>query len=145
MLRNAFFSVVLLAAVAAPAVADECGSAPIPPAFPSASELNQKPVDAARKDVLDSYHLVKTFMASNTSFRSCLERLSAADTADIDAGKAKADDAKVKAAQAHMATLDTSFKTAIATAQKVADEFNTLRLDHCKRDTDTKVCPQAKK
>lgn len=151
MLKDVLFSVVLLSVAAAPAfAAEECGVAPIPPAFPAVDELSQKPVDAARKDVIDSFHLVKTYQGSLKTFRGCIEHLIDADKQEIESIKAKADkdgdpEAKVKAVEnrirARLAVNDKS----VDSEQQVVAEFNTLRLGHCKRDTDAKVCPQPKK
>jgi hypothetical protein len=146
MLKKVYLGVAILAMAATPVfAADECGPTPIPPAFPTVSELAAKTVEDARKDVYASFHLVKNYQASLKTFRGCLEQLTKTDTDDIDAAKAKAEDAKVTAAQDRIAARQAIYDKTLNSEEQVANEFNTLRLTHCGRDTDTKVCPQPKK
>ena len=54
MLKSYCFAAAILAAAAMPAFADDCGSPPIAPAIPGASDLSGKPVEAGRAVVLDA-------------------------------------------------------------------------------------------
>lgn len=150
MLKTVCMTVAIMAMAATPVfAAEECGPTPIPPAFPSVSDLGKKPVEDARKDVFDSFHQIKNYQASLKTFRSCLERLTTADTAAIAEAKAKPDakpdDPTVSAAQQRISTRQGIYDKTLDSEEKVVNEFNTMRLGHCNRDTDVKVCPQPKK
>lgn len=148
MLKKLCLSAAVLAVVAMPAfAADECGPLPTAPAFQKPTDLAKKSIEDARKDVVDSYHLVKVYQSQLAPFRSCLERLSKDDQAVIEAAKAKPEDAsKGEAAKARIAARQTMYDKTVDSEQTIASDFNTLRVEHCKRgDTDAKVCPQPKK
>lgn len=136
----------LLAAMSAPAfAADDCGSLPIPPVIPTAAEITAKPLEIARKDVFDTYHLVKTYQGANETYRSCLVRMSKQDEAALGDAKAKGEDAIVKSIAARMDDREVVYKRTFASEDLIARDFNTMRMAHCGRgDTDPKVCPQKK-
>jgi hypothetical protein len=145
MLKKVCLTAAVLALTAMPTLAaDECGATPIAPAFPLASELAQKPVEAARKDVVDSYHLVKTYQAALGTYRACLLRLTKGDEDAIAAAQDKKDDAAVKAAQQRIADRQSAYDKTVDSETQIVTDFNTLRLAHCQRDTDPKICPQKK-
>jgi hypothetical protein len=146
MLKRICLAVAVLATAAMPALAaDVCGSLPVAPAFPANSVLAAKPVDDARKDVLDAYHQVKTYQASLNSFRDCLLRLTKADQDAITEAKLKNDDNKIASIKQGIADRQAIYDKTVDSEQQVATDFNTLHTGHCARDTDAKVCPQPKK
>lgn len=144
MLKSVVLCAAVLSAVAMPAfAAEECGAIPVAPAFPKSTDLAKKPIEDARKDVFDSYHLVKVYQSQLSSFRTCQLRLTKADQDEIAA--AKPDDAKIAGAKQRIAERQAIYDKTLDGEQSIATEFNTLRVEHCKRgDTDTKVCPQKK-
>lgn len=143
MLKSVVLCAAVLSAVAIPAAAEECGAIPVAPAFPKSTDLAKKTIEDARKDVFDSYHLVKVYQSQLSSFRNCLLRLTKTDQDEIAA--AKADDPKVASAKQRIAERQAIYDKTLDGEQSIATEFNTLRVEHCKRgDTDTKVCPQKK-
>jgi hypothetical protein len=147
MMKRVCLTAAVMAMAALPAfAAEECGPIPIAPAFPTVGSLTAKPVEAARKDLMDTYHQVKTYQANLGSFRSCLARQTAADTSEITADQVKPEDAtKIPPLQRRIADRQAIYDKTVDSEQLIATDFNTLRLGHCQRDTDPKICPQPKK
>ncbi|MGB8601225.1 MAG: hypothetical protein WCD42_03405 [Rhizomicrobium sp.] len=148
MFKPIILCAAMLSVVAMPTfAAEECGPLPVAPAFVTAGDLAKKPIEDARKDVVDSYHLVKVYQSQLNSFRNCQLRLTKGDEDAIAAAKAKPEDAgKIPALQQRVAERQVIYDKSLDSEQSIATEFNNLRLEHCKRgDTDPKVCPQQKK
>jgi hypothetical protein len=145
MLKNACLAAVFAAAVAAPAwAADQCGPMPIAPAFPATAAVGALPVEAARAQVVDSYHNVKTYQLSLQSYRACLMRTTKEDTAAIAAADPEKDEAKVKQLKEDIADRQKLYDKTVDGEQQLVADFNTLHVAHCARDTDPKICPQKK-
>lgn len=148
MFKPFILCAAVLSAVAMPSfAAEECGALPVAPAFATASDLAKKPIEDARKDVVDSYHLVKVYQSQLNSFRNCQLRMTKNDEDAITAAKAKPEDAsKIPPIQQRIAERQVMYDKTLDSEQAIATEFNNLRVEHCKRgDTDPKVCPQQKK
>lgn len=147
-MKKILMASALVAAMAMPGMADEaCGPMPYPPAFPSVSELNAKPVDDARKDLYAAFHQIKIYQTSLKSYRDCLVQMTKKDKQDIADAQAKPDEhteAKVDAANKRIATRQTEYDNTVDAEQKMAKDFNTLHVAHCQRDTNEKVCPKPK-
>ena len=144
MLKSYCFAAAILAAAAMPAFADDCGSPPIAPAIPGASDLSGKPVEAGRAVVLDAYHQVKVYQGALQPFRACLNRQDAADAAAIAEAKSNGakDKDKIPPIQDRItARLKVNNQT-VDTEQQVANDFNTLHMAQCVNDTDPKICPK---
>jgi hypothetical protein len=146
MLKRVFLVSVMVAAVASPALAENsCGSPPIAPAIPGASDLSGKAVEAGRAIVIDAYHQVKAYQAALKPYRDCLKAQEDNDKTGIAAAKTSGDkDAKTK-----IDNLTQDAETVIAnenrtvdTEQQVATDFNTLHTAQCQQDTDPKICPK---
>lgn len=149
MLKNAFLAAAAVAVLAVPAVADpSCGSPPIAPAIPGASDLQGKSVEAGRAIVVDAYHQVKAYQAALKPYRDCLTaqeanikaQIAAAQTGgdkDKDATKSKLD----ALAQQAQNSIDAENRT-VDTETQVAQDFNTLHTAQCQQDTDPKICPK---
>jgi|GEM_PF-5210778 hypothetical protein len=145
MFKSIYAAAAVVAAVSAPVwAADECGPLPVAPAFLTISDLNAKPVEAARAEVVGSYHHVKTYQGSLRSFRECLQRVTKDDVAALGVAKAKHDDTLAKEIQGRMTDRQAISDKSVDSEQLVVTDFNTLRVAHCTRDTDPKVCPQKK-
>jgi hypothetical protein len=144
MLKSFSFAAAILAAATMPTFADDCGSPPIAPAIPAASDLSGKTVEVGRAEVLDAYHQVKVYQAALQPFRACLNAQDAADTAAIAAAKANGakDKDKIPPIQDRItARLKVNNQT-VDTEQQVANDFNTLHMAQCVNDTDPKICPK---
>ena len=147
MFKRCCFAAVILAAAAMPALADgDCGSPPIAPAIPTASDLAGKTVEAGRAEVLAAYHQVKVFQVALVPYRACLKSLDDADVAAIAAAKEKGDKEKDKIQpllDRIAARLKANNET-VDTEQQVAIDFNDLHMAQCANDTDPKICPKKK-
>jgi hypothetical protein len=144
MFKNACMAVVFAAAVSSPVWAADCGPLPIAPTFPSTASIAALPVEAARAQVMDAYHNVKTYQGSLKSFRSCLLLSTKEDTTAIAAADPKKDEAKIKTLQDDIADRQKLNDKTVDGEQRIVGDFNTLHVAHCTRDTDPKVCPQKK-
>jgi len=143
MLKSICLAAAMLAVAAVPALAaGECGPTPIGPAIPAASDLSGRTVEAGRAEVLDAYHQVKAYQASNQSFRACMEKQDDADTAALAEAQGKGDKDQVAPIQQSIKDLLAIYQKTIDNETQVATEFNDLRAAQCTRDTDPQVCPK---
>lgn len=140
-----FKSVLLIGAVlavASPVLADTaCGTAPIGPAIPAASDLSGKTTDDAHNVVLSSLKSVKAYQASLSSFRECLVTQTSA--AKTKAGEAKEDKDK-KAAKETIDGLQAAYDKTVDAESQVANDYNTLHAAYCKMGDGLVGCPKAK-
>ena len=146
MSKSLCFAVAILAASVVPALADDCGPAPVGPVIPAASELAGKTVEAGRAIVIDAYHQVKAYQAALQPFRACLKMQADAQTAAIAAAQADKDHDKAKdkiaAAKQALEDLDKINAASVDAETQVATDFNTLHMAQCVNDTDPKICPK---
>jgi hypothetical protein len=145
MLKSFCLAAAMMTVVAAPAfAAGECGSAPIAPAIPAASDLAGKTVEAGRAEVVDAYHQVKAYQASLQPFRGCLEQQAKVDQTALAAAQADGEKGKDKVAtlQQSMADMQKVYDHTVDTETQVATDFNNLHVAQCKVDTDPKICPK---
>jgi len=130
MLKSICLAGVLLAA-ASPALAQSCGTAPLAPAIPGASELSGKAPDDAHKFVLDVLKTVKAYQSSLATYRNCLKAQENVDLAALNDAKATGDKTKIAAAQEKaQASIDAQNKT-IDSEQQVAGDYNKLHEAYC--------------
>ena len=146
MLKRVILVSAVVGAMAVPALAaNSCGSPPIAPAIPAASDLTGKAVEAGRTIVIDAYHQVKAYQAALKPYRDCLKAQEDNDKAGIAAAQQSTDkDAKSKIdslTQDAENVIATENKT-VDTEQQVATDFNTLHMAQCQQDTDPKICPK---
>ena len=145
MLKSYCFAAAILAAAATPAFAlDDCGSPPIAPAIPAASDLSGKTVEVGRAEVLDAYHQVKVYQGALKPFRACLNTQDVADVAAIAAAKSNGekDKDKIPPIQDRITARLKLNNQTVDTEQQVANDFNTLHMAQCVNDTDPKICPK---
>ena len=142
MLKEIGLAAVLAIAMAAPALADDCGVAPIPPAIPAPNDIASKPVEDARKVVLDAYHQVKAYQGSLKPYRACLDLQTNKDKADMDAAKQKKDTVQAASLQDQMDERRKTYDGTVDAESEVAAEFNKLHTAQCTRDTDPMICPK---
>jgi hypothetical protein len=149
-MSNKFVLAAALAAVfaAVPALAENsCGTEPLAPAIPPASDLSGKTADVARAEVYDSYKQVKAFQAALKPYRDCLLAASGVDkkaVTDAQANPDKDSKSKITALEQDMSDLQKAYDHTLDTEQQVANDFNTLHMADCKTDTDPNVCPKKK-
>jgi hypothetical protein len=148
MSKTFLLAVVAVAAFAvAPALADgDCGSVPLAPAIPPASDLAGKAQDAQRAEVVDAYHQVKAYQGALQPYRQCLAAKEAADKAALTDAQSETDKdkqkEKVDELVSDMKLIVSEINSTIDTEQQVATDFNTLHTEECKTDTDPKICPK---
>jgi hypothetical protein len=145
MLKSCCFAAAILAAAAMPAFADvECGSAPVAPAIPAASDLTGKTVEVGRAEVLAAYHQVKLYQAALKPYRACLKTQDDADVAAIADAKSKGgkDKDKIPPIQDRIAARLIANNQTVDTEQQVVTDFNNLHVAQCVNDTDPKICPK---
>ncbi|HEY0281877.1 MAG TPA: hypothetical protein VGC27_04555 [Rhizomicrobium sp.] len=147
MLKSCCFAAAILAAAAMPAFAEgECGSAPIAPAIPTASDLAGKTVEAGRAEVVAAYKQVKVYQSALAPYRACLKSQDDADLAAIAEAKAKGakEKDKIPPLQDRIAARLKLNNQTVDTEQQVATDFNDLHVAQCVNDTDPKICPKKK-
>ena len=143
MLKSYCFAAAILAAAATPAFAlDDCGSPPIGPAIPAASDLSGKTVEVGRAEVLDAYHQVKVYQGALKPFRACLNTQDAADAAALTEAKVKGEKDKIPPIQDRITARLKLNNQTVDTEQQVANDFNALHTAQCLSDTDPKICPK---
>jgi len=137
---------IAAAFVVAPALADaSCGSPPLAPAIPPASDLAGKTADAARAEVIDAYHQVRAYQAALKPYRDCLIAATNTDkqaVADARANPDKDSQTKIANLQQEMNDLQKFYDSTVDTETQVVAQFNALHMEDCKTDTDSKVCPK---
>ena len=142
MLKSCYFAAAILAATM-PALAEgDCGSAPIAPAIPAASDLAGKTVEAGRAEVVAAYHQVKVYQGALKPYRACLKTLDDADAAALADAKSKGDKDKIQPIQDRIAARLIANNQTVDTEQQVATDFNNLHVAQCVNDTDPKICPK---
>jgi hypothetical protein len=142
MLKSCYFAAAILAA-AMPALAEgDCGSAPVAPAIPAASDLAGKTVEAGRAEVVAAYHQVKVYQGALKPYRACLKTLDDADAAALADAKSKGDKDKIQPIQDRIAARLIANNQTVDTEQQVATDFNNLHVAQCVNDTDPKICPK---
>ena len=146
MFKSLLLTAAILAVAATPAFAvdGECGSTPIGPAIPSASDEASKPVETARADVFAAYKQVKAFQAALKPYRECLMTQAKNDQIALADATDKNDKAKIDAAKQLLADRQKIYDGTIDAEQQVATDFNNLHMAQCTRDTDPGVCPKKK-
>jgi len=142
MSKSLCFAVAILAASVVPALADDCGPAPVGPAIPAASDLAGKTVEAGRAIVIDAYHQVKAYQAALQPYRGCLASLSTADKAEIANLDPKKDKDKIDGIAQRITDRLKLNDQSVDAEQQVAVDFNTLHTAQCVNDTDPKICPK---
>ena len=143
MLKKLCLAAAIFAAAAAPALADQdCGSPPIGPAIPAASDLNGKAVAAGRAEVLDAYHQVKAYQAALKPYRECLVKQAVNDKAEMDADIAKPDKDAAAKVQQRLDDRQKYYDSTVDAETQVATDFNNLHVAQCKVDTDPSICPK---
>lgn len=143
MLKTYCLAAAIVAVAAMPAIAgQDCGSPPIGPAIPAASDLNGKAVEAGRAEVLDAYHQVKAYQASLKPYRDCLIKQATNDKAEMDADIAKPDKDAAAKVQQRLADRQKTYDSTVDSETQVAKDFNNLHVAQCKVDTDPSICPK---
>ena len=142
MLKSYCLAAAIFAVAAGPALAQECGSPPIGPAIPAASDLNGKAVEAGRAEVLAAYHQVKAYQASLKPYRECLVKQAANDKAEMDADIAKPDKDAAAMVRQRLDDRQKQYDSTVDSETQVATDFNNLHVAQCKVDTDPTICPK---
>ncbi len=143
-----FRSVCLIGAVlvmASPALAEQsCGSAPIAPAIPAASDLSGKTADDAHNVVLGALKGVKAYQGTLSTFRECLTTAANAQKPIIADAKAKNDKAKAESAQADMDAMQAAYDKTVDTETQVVTDYSNLHTAYCKMGDGLAGCAKPK-
>lgn len=127
----------------APAVAESCGSAPIAPALPTVTEINQKsPADAANAKH-DGFIEIRNWQNVLKTYRVCLTNVSADDKKQIADADPKKDADKIKRLQDEAAAATHQYDATVDMEERVANEYHAIQAAFCARpDTDKETCPK---
>lgn len=142
MFRSVCLAGVLLFA-AAPAFAQSCGTEPIAPAIPAASEVNGKTPDDAHKLVLDSMHGIKAYQQVLSTYRECLQTQT--DRQKQIVADAKGDKDKSAAAQQQAADLLKAYDHTVDTETQVVGDWQKLHTAYCGMGPGLSGCAAPKK
>jgi hypothetical protein len=140
-------AVLLVSAMPALADAAACGDTPVPPALPSASDINHdSPADAAKakhQAFLDVVHWQKSDLKT---FRDCLSAATNDDNRKIAAAQQSGDKNAadtVAGLQADMTKLNGLYDASVDTEKRVVGEFAAISSAFCSRkDVDQATCPK---
>ena len=145
MLKRICLTAAILAIAATPALADsECGSPPVAPAVPAASEFTGKTLAEAAKTRHETFLLIKAYQGALQPYRACLKSKDDADILAIAEAKTKDDKSKMQSLQDRIdARLKANDQT-VDTEQQIATDFNTLAqfLAQCAKDSTPGNCPK---
>lgn len=145
MLNKVGLAAVILAVSAAPALADvgSCGSAPIPPAVPSAGDIGKMTPDAAEKAKHQAFLDVTGWQKSLNDYRDCLNSQIDTDNQKMQQLDSSKDAAKISALQAESAQATAAHDATVDTEEKVVNEFHAVQAAYCMRsDVDKSSCPK---
>lgn len=141
MLRSALLIGAVLA-FTGPALADSCGSAPIPPEIPGVNTLGGKTTDDAHTFVVAAIKPVKTYQGQLSTYRECLQTQAAAQKQLAADAKSKGDKAKQDSSTAEMNALQAAYDKTIDEETRVVTEWQTLHNAYCKMGDGLTGCPK---
>jgi len=133
----------LMVLVAAPALAQSCGSPPIAPAMPSAASIAQKTPAAAAAAKHDAFLDIKNWQADLKNYRACVQAQSSQAKAELAGVDKTKDAAKVKRLNDEIAESDHQFDSTVNAEEEVVNDFHAIQVAYCKRtDVDLATCPK---
>ena len=141
MLKSVCFAGVLIALSAMPALADlTCGSAPLAPAIPGASELAGRTTDDAHQFVLTALKGVKGYQGTLASFRECLKTETNTVKASFQEAKAKGDKDKAAQLQEQLDAMQSAWDKSVDTETQIVADYMKLHDAYCKMGTGLAGC-----
>jgi len=145
MLNKVAIAALVLIAAGGPAIAQDCGSLPIAPVIPTASEIQSKtPADASTSQH-NAYQDIKRWQADLKDYRACLDSLTNSQKRDLqnEQGASKPDKDKIKGIQDNIAQTSRAFDSSVDTEEKVVNEFHAMQTAYCSRqDVNRASCPK---
>ncbi|HSC17604.1 MAG TPA: hypothetical protein VLC74_01710 [Rhizomicrobium sp.] len=130
-------------AVASPALAQSCGSAPIAPALPTAAEMAQKTPAAATAAKHDAFAEVKNWQGDLKTYRDCLNGMVNQDKRQLEGLDPKKDADKIARLQTDGKAANHAYDATVDMEEKVVNEFHAIQASFCARkDVDKSSCPK---
>lgn len=133
----------LMVLVAAPALAQSCGSPPIAPAMPSAAAIKQKAPAAAAAAKHDAFLDIKNWQADLKNYRACVEsqgNQAKTELAGVDTTK---DAGKAKRLQDEIESSGHEYDATVNAEEEVVNEFHEIQTAYCgRKDVDLSTCPK---
>jgi 5'-3' exonuclease len=137
------FGLAMTGMAGGPALAQSCGSAPIAPALPSVTQINQKsPADAGAAKH-DAFIEIKRWQDELKTYRACMTNVSTQDKQKMSQADPKKDADKIKSMQDEIANANHEYDASVDMEERVANEFHAVQAAFCARpDTDKSSCPK---
>ena len=133
----------LMVLVAAPALAQSCGSPPIAPAMPSAASIKQKAPAAAAAAKHDAFLDIKNWQADLKNYRACVESERSQAKTELAGTDASKDAGKVKRLKDEIDGADHEYDTTVNAEEEVVNEFHEIQTAYCgRKDVDLATCPK---
>ena len=141
--RMGLLMVAVLGLAAAPALAQSCGSTPIPPAVPSVADMKQKaPADAAASKH-DAFVEIRNWQADLKTYRQCITNVGNSDKRQIAGLDPKKDADKIKRLTDEAASMNHEYDQSVDAEERVANDFHAIQTAYCARaDVDKSSCPK---
>jgi hypothetical protein len=142
-LRIGILSLAMTGMACGPAFAQSCGSAPIAPALPSVTQINQKsPADAGAAKH-DAFIEIKRWQEELKTYRACMTSVNAQDKQQASQADPKKDADKIKRLQDEAVNATHEYDASVDMEERVANEFHAIQAAFCARpDTDKSSCPK---
>jgi hypothetical protein len=141
MLNRVCFAGLMIAMSAVPALADlSCGSAPLAPAIPGASELSGRTTDDAHQVALTALKSVKGYQGTLASYRECLKTQTVTVKAAFQEAQAKGEKDKAAQLQQQLVGLQSDWDKTIDTETQVVGDYMKLHDAYCKMGTGLAGC-----
>lgn len=137
--------ILLVGAVLAftgPALAQSCGTAPIPPEIPGVNSISGKTTDDAHNIVLGSVKNVKTYQGQLSTYRECLQNQANAQKQVAADAKTAGEKAKADAATAEMTSLQAAYDKTIDVETQMVTDWQNLHNAYCKMGDGLAGCPK---
>jgi len=139
-------AIAFLLAAASPALADQCGDAPLAPAMPSVSDIGKQAPAAAAASKHNAFLDIKNWQGSLKGYRDCLNAEKAKDQAAVASAQQSGDkdaQSKIDKLQQDMQADDTAYNQSVTTETQIVNEFVAMSNAYCSRtDVDKASCPK---
>jgi hypothetical protein len=141
--RLALLAFAVVGVAASPALAQSCGSEPIAPAVPSASDIKQKVPAEAEAAKHDAFVEIKNWQRDLKTYRDCLTNISNSDKRQISQLDPKKDEDKLKRLQDEATGATHQYDKSVDMEERVANDFHAVQTAYCARaDVDKSSCPK---
>src|ERR1041385_4440268 len=133
MLARVALVTLLLSGLAAPALAESCGSAPIAPALASAADMKQKSPDDAAAAKHDAFVEIKNWQTDLKTYRACMVNYGNEAKRQIPQLDPKKDADKIKRYQDQVSAANHAYDATVDMEERVVNEFHAVQAAYCGR------------